>query len=94
MPKTTKTPRKRGHPSDYTDALAAEICQRIAERESLRKVCAASDLPDKATVLRWLAASRYMGAPEGATDRLRDTLSDEEVQTAEALALNWGPEVH
>ena len=94
MPKTTKPTRKRGHPSSYTDTLAFEICRRIAEGESLRRVCTASDMPDKTTVLRWLAASRYMGAPEGATDRLRDTLSDEEVQTAEALALNWGPEVH
>ena len=31
MPKTAKTPRKRGRPSIYSDALAAKICERLAE---------------------------------------------------------------
>jgi hypothetical protein len=31
------------------------MCQRLAEGESLRRMCSAEDMPNKATVLRWLA---------------------------------------
>ncbi len=51
-----KKAKKVGRPSGYTEAIAVEICRRIAERESLRKICADPDMPDKTTVLRWLAA--------------------------------------
>ncbi len=30
-PKTIKPTRKRGRPSSYSDALAAKICERLAE---------------------------------------------------------------
>ncbi len=54
--KTTKARKKTGRPSSYSDKIATEICRSIAERESLRKICADDDMPDKTTVLRWLAA--------------------------------------
>lgn len=41
-------------PSDYNDATAAEICRRLSEGESLRKICRADDMPHRATVGRWL----------------------------------------
>ena len=44
-----------GRPSDYSDALADEICLRIADGESLRSICRDEDKPDRSTVLRWLA---------------------------------------
>ena len=46
---------KLGRPSDYTAELAEIICLRLAEGESLRSVCRDEKLPDKATVLRWIA---------------------------------------
>ena len=46
--------RKRGRPSRYTPELAAVICERFAEGETLRSVCRDKAMPDKATVLRWL----------------------------------------
>ena len=48
----TDKKRKTGRPSRYSDETTAEICRRLAEGESLRKVCADKTMPDKATVLR------------------------------------------
>jgi hypothetical protein len=44
-----------GRPSEYTPETAEAICIRLASGESLRAVCADADMPDKTTVLRWLA---------------------------------------
>ncbi len=49
-----KTSYKTGRPTKYTEALAAEICRRIADGASLRSVCEAEDMPDRETVRRWL----------------------------------------
>jgi hypothetical protein len=46
-------PRKVGRPSIFTPKLADEICARIAMGNSLRKVCAADDMPDIVTVIAW-----------------------------------------
>jgi len=45
-------------PSDYSPELTAVICARMAEGVSLRSICLADDMPDKATVFRWLAAHK------------------------------------
>ena len=37
--------RKIGRPSLYTEALAAKICRRLAEGESLRAICADKAMP-------------------------------------------------
>jgi len=42
-------------PSTYTDVLADLICDRIADGESLRAICNDDAMPDRRTVLRWLA---------------------------------------
>ena len=57
MTKKKPAPKKRtkGRPSLYTKALAAKICLRLAEGETLRSICRDKAMPDKATVLRWLA---------------------------------------
>jgi hypothetical protein len=46
--------RKRGRPSDYNADIAMTICDRLAEGESLRSICASEGMPDKATVFRWI----------------------------------------
>ena len=43
-----------GRPSIYTAELAAAICTRLAEGESLRTICLASDMPHRESVRRWL----------------------------------------
>lgn len=44
-----------GRPSIYSDELADEICQRIADGQSVREICADEDMPHMATFFRWLA---------------------------------------
>ena len=44
----------RGRPTLFTDELALEICERIANGRSLRNVCLDKDMPHMATVMRWI----------------------------------------
>lgn len=43
-----------GRPSAFTQAVADLICERIADGESLRLICADGGMSNKATVFRWL----------------------------------------
>lgn len=43
-----------GRPTDYSEELGTLICGRLADGESLRQICRSDDMPDKATVLRWI----------------------------------------
>ncbi len=47
---------RTGRPSIYSDKLAATICARIAEGESLRSICRDPAMPDMTTVFSWLAS--------------------------------------
>ncbi len=76
---TSAKHKKKGRPSLYTDALAANICRRLAEGETLRAICRDKAMPDKATVLRWLAdkaktdfRDQYAHAREMQADALFD----------------------
>jgi hypothetical protein len=45
--------KKRGRPSKYTEAVAAEICSRLAGGESLNAICQDARMPADTTVLNW-----------------------------------------
>lgn len=45
---------KIGRPSSYTPEIAAEICERLANGESLLAMCRDSHMPHRATVHRWI----------------------------------------
>jgi hypothetical protein len=45
---------KRGRPSTYEPAVAAEICRRMADGESLRSVCRDEGMPAASTVRGWV----------------------------------------
>ncbi len=81
MSDSGSAPRRVGRPSDYTQQVADEICERIADGISLRTICATDDMPAKATVFRWLAAradfrDQYARAREVQADALADELLD------------------
>lgn len=42
-----------GRPSAYTPELAAEICLRMSEGDSLRKICRDESMPSISMVMRW-----------------------------------------
>lgn len=48
-----------GRPSSFTQEIADEICEGLANGESLRKICEDAKMPDRATVFRWLADPKY-----------------------------------
>lgn len=54
---TKKTNKPKGRPTLLTYPMVNKICARLAEGESLRTICAEKDMPNKATVMRWLAAN-------------------------------------
>ena len=65
----------------FTQATADLICERIATGESLRFICRAEDMPDKATVLRWLQSDerlefrdQYARAREAQADHYFDAI--------------------
>lgn len=70
---------KRGRPSDYTAELAAVICARIANGESLREICAGEELPNKSTIFRWIAA--------------HDEFRDQYARAREAQIEHWAEEI-
>jgi hypothetical protein len=42
-----------GRPPEYTPEIGAEICRRLSEGESLRRICRDEHIPDRSTVLLW-----------------------------------------
>jgi hypothetical protein len=72
---------KTGRPSSFTDQMANLICIRLAEGESLNKICKEDGMPDKATVFRWLATDasfcdKYARARELQAETQFDELID------------------
>ena len=83
---------KKGRPSLYTEPLAAKICRRLAEGETLRSVCRDEAMPDKATVLRWLAdkaKADFRDQYAHARDMQADALFDEALEIADDVSGDW-----
>lgn len=64
-----------GRPTDYCIETVNLICERIADGETLRAICADADMPAKATVFGWLVnhkefSDRYARAREAQGDAL------------------------
>ena len=43
-----------GRPTEFTQAMADLICERLADGQSLRTVCKSDDTPAMSTVFKWL----------------------------------------
>lgn len=83
---------KMGRPTKYTEELAKAICERIADGESMRRICRDADMPDKETLRRWKAEkddfrARFARAREDAADSYADRMLAycDEFETAENL---------
>jgi hypothetical protein len=90
-PKKSK-PRKAGQPSRYTDAVAAKICSRLAEGESLRKICKDTSMPAISTVMGWLSDGKHGEFLEQyacARELQADTLFDEALDIADDGTNDW-----
>jgi hypothetical protein len=70
-----------GRPSDYSQETVDLICLRLAEGDSLRKICRDEDMPSVGTVCRWLTKNtefqeQYARAREAQGDTLFDECLD------------------
>jgi hypothetical protein len=94
MTKKKPAPKKakKGRPSLYTETLAAKFCRRLAEGETLRAICRDKAMPDKATVLRWLADKKkaeFRDQYAHARDMQADALFDEALEIADDASGDW-----
>lgn len=72
---------KRGRPTIYSKALVDTICERLSQGMSLRTICLAKDMPEGATIFRWLASKpdfceQYDKAKEASAAADNETLED------------------
>lgn len=70
---------KTGRPTDYNEAIADAICERIADGESLRSICDDPEMPARSTVFKWLSrhtafADQYARAREAQADAIFDDI--------------------
>lgn len=70
-------------PSSFNEAVANEICERIADGDSLRFICEGDEFPERRTVFRWLAnpdheafRRQYALAREASADADDDDIRD------------------
>ena len=72
-------------PSEYDDTIAEEICRRLAEGESLRKICNSDHMPSRVTVYAW--AQRYpafLNQYRVAREQQADSMIDDAQDIADA----------
>ena len=79
-----------GRPTTFSDEIAAEICARLAEGNSLRSICRDDDMPGLSTVFQWLKvqdgfADQYARAREAQAD----SLFDEILEIADDAKNDW-----
>jgi hypothetical protein len=70
---------KVGRPPDYSQEITTAICIRLGLGESLREICRDETMPDKSTVMRWLAThatfrDQYASAREAQADYYADEI--------------------
>lgn len=75
-----------GRHSDYTEELAARICERIALGETTRRICEDEDMPDRRTILRWLDNPDFVAKCARARELQADHLDEEIQMVADAAA--------
>src|ERR1700676_3111868 len=93
--------RGPGRSSDYNEDIATTICDRLADGESLRSICASAGMPNKSTVLRWIGSheefrEQYQWARELQADdilgrilEIADDSSHDYVQTGADGNVTW-----
>jgi hypothetical protein len=72
--------KKVGRPKEaFKQDIANEICIRLGLGEGLREICRDPSMPDKSTVMRWLASNagfrdQYAGAREAQADYMAEEI--------------------
>ncbi|MBL0935522.1 MAG: terminase small subunit protein [Rhizobiaceae bacterium] len=83
-------PARMGRPSDYSEALADTICERLTQGESLRAICRDDDMPHAGTVCRWLAKhDDFREQYSHAREAQAELMADELVEIADDGSNDW-----
>jgi hypothetical protein len=76
-------------PTDFSDELAATICERLANGETLRQLCLDEAMPGRSTVYRWLEAHEGFRDQYARVCELRaDAWADELLEIADETAFD------
>lgn len=73
----------------FSQEVFDQICERIAEGESLRSICKNDDMPSVMSVMRWLAADDKLSDQYA---RAREIQGDREFDEAREIAFSATPE--
>lgn len=73
--------KPKGRPSIYTDNIFNSICDQLADGKSLKRICEADDMPDKATFYNWInnnqdLLDKYARAKDDASDALAEDIQN------------------
>ncbi len=76
--------------AEFSQELFDRICERIADGESLRTICADADMPSKASVMRWLASDTALSDQYArAREMQADAIFDEMLDIADDATNDW-----
>ncbi len=72
-------PNKIGRPSEFSQEVFDAICDRMAQGESVRKICDDAGLPSRSTLFRWLKndngrQDQYQIARDAGIDRMAEEI--------------------
>jgi len=71
-------------PTLFSEALAAEICRRLADGELLADICRPARMPSRETVRRWQSENGSFARQHAiARDQQADALAEQAVQIAQ-----------
>lgn len=75
------TDKHPGRPTEYTDETFDSICAQLADGKSLKRICEADDMPDKATFYRWInnnqdLCDKYARAKDDSADALSEDIQN------------------
>lgn len=81
-----KAKRPVGRPSKFSQDLAENICEQIANGKSLRAICAGDDMPSATTVFKWLNENQDFSEQYArARDRQADHYFEEIVEISDSV---------
>ena len=82
----------RRRPTTYTPRLAAKVCARIAEGESVRAIAQAAGMPASATIYLWLNGREdFRSMYAAACEERADALVEEMLAIADDASADWRP---
>jgi hypothetical protein len=81
--------------SEYTPEIAAEICSRLAQGNSLRTICEADDMPAASTVFLWLGQQKDFSEQYArAREQQAEALAEEILEIADDAHNDWMERKH